>query len=141
MKRVVITSSVVAVTPLAAYMGKNVVITTPKYRFPTDQLPRNEFPNYFVAYAVSKILAFNTTLDFIEKERPRFEVINVMPSFVIGKNDLATNPKAVNSSSNALALNALLGVQNPAGTVGISVHVDDVAKVHVSALDPKINGP
>jgi len=138
-ERVVITASQAAVTPLTAYGGEDRGVITPSHSVPSDTLPK-QYPNYFVAYAVSKILAYNHTVDFMEKEKPNFTVINVMPTFVVGKNELATTPQAVNAGSNSLALNVLLGVQNPAGLTGDTVHVDDVAKVHIAALDPKVEG-
>jgi len=136
-KKVVITSSQAAVTPFQAYLGDYDEVITPEIKVPS---PSGPYPNYFAAYAASKVLAYNRTLEFIEKEKPKFSVINVMPSFVVGKNELATTKEAVNSGSNALALNPILGVQNPAGLSGTTVHVDDVAFVHIAALDPKIEG-
>ena len=138
-KRVVITASQAAVTPLTAYMGQDHGVITPGFKVTSDSLPK-EYPNYFVAYAVSKILAYNHTSEFIEKEKPKFTVISVMPTFVIGKNELATTPEAVNGGSNSIAMNVLLGIQNPAGMTATTVHVDDVAKIHIEALDPKIQG-
>ena len=61
-----------------------------------------------------------------------------MPSFVIGKNELATTPTLVNSGSNVTAMNVLMGVQNPTGMSADTVHIDDVASLHVEALDPGI---
>ena len=138
-KRVVITSSQAAVTPLTAYMGQDPGVLTPESKVSSESLP-NKYPNYFAAYAASKILAYNHTIEFIEKEKPKFSVINIMPTFVIGKNELAITPEAVNKGSNAVALNVLLGVQNPVGLTATTVHVDDVARIHVAALDPKIEG-
>jgi hypothetical protein len=57
---------------------------------------------------------------------------------VIGKNELATNPKVVDGGSNAVALNILLGVQNPTGIAAATVHIDDVAKVHIEALTQRL---
>ena len=138
-RRVVITASQAAVTPLIAYTSQDQGIITPEWRVPSDTLP-TEYPNYFTAYSVSKILAYNHTVEFIEKEKPKFTVINIMPTLVIGKNELATTPQAVNGGSNEIAMNVLLGVQNPAGMAATTVHVDDVAKIHIAALDPKIEG-
>ena len=94
----------------------------------------------FGAYMTSKVMAYNRTLDFISKEKPHFNVTNVMPVFVVGKNELATTLEAVNAGSNQVALNTLLGVRNPAGMTAFSVHVDDVAKVHIQSLNPRIEG-
>ena len=63
-----------------------------------------------------------------------------MPSFVWGKNELATTPKAAVSGSNARVLEPLLGVKSPMGLPGTTVHIDDVAMLHVEALNPKLQG-
>jgi nucleoside-diphosphate-sugar epimerase len=138
-KRVVITASQAAVAPLTAWGGQDPGVLTSESKVPSDSLPK-EYPTYVVAYAVSKILAYNRTIEFIEKEKPKFTVVNVMPSFVIGKNELATTPQAVNAGSNSIAMNALVGIQSPVGMPGVAVHIDDVAKIHIAALDPKIEG-
>jgi nucleoside-diphosphate-sugar epimerase len=76
------------------------------------------------------------------REKPHFDVINVLPTFVIGKKQLATTKEEISSArgSNALALGPIFGVQNPAGAPSVTVHVDDVAYVHVAALHPNIEG-
>lgn len=135
-KRVVITASETSVIPAAELSGSDK-IWTPDHKV---ENPTGPYPNYFVAYAASKVLAHNKTLDFIEKEKPHFTIINIMPSFVIGKNELATTPEAVLQGSNGLAMGVLFGQQNPAGQAATTVHVDDVAFVHIKSLDPKLEG-
>ena len=137
-KRVVITSSAAAVIPLEVHAGHDVGIISPESKVTIHST--GSYPNYFAAYAISKILAYNRTLDFIRDEKPKFTVHNIMPTFVIGANLLATTPETVNAGSNALALGVLLGEKNPAGLMSTTVHVDDVAYVHIAALDPKIEG-
>ena len=63
-----------------------------------------------------------------------------MPVFVIGKNELVTSTKAFYTGTNLIAMAPLLGIVNPDPFMGISVHNDDVARVHVAALDPRIPG-
>ncbi|KAJ9615661.1 hypothetical protein H2200_001737 [Cladophialophora chaetospira] len=131
-KRVVITSSVVAVMPDQAtgpYTPDNV-----------EKDPQGPYPHTFAAYAASKKLAYNRTRDFIAKEKPQFTVVNIMPTFVVGPNELATTTDAVRSGSNALALGVLFGAKNPNGMPGAVVHVDDVAFLHIAGLDPKVKG-
>ncbi|KAK6366217.1 hypothetical protein LTS17_010723 [Exophiala oligosperma] len=130
-KKVVITSSVVAVLP------------SEQKPFTEDNIepdPQGPYPDTFTAYIASKKLAYNRTRDFIAHEKPSFDIINVMPTFVIGKNELATTRQAVDNGSNALALAPLLGKQNPTGTPFITCHVDDVAFVHIASLSPEIKG-
>lgn len=130
-KRVVITSSVAAVRPSEAKV------------FTPDNIeadPVGPYNSYFEAYGASKKLALARTRDFVANEKPNFSIINVMPSFVIGKNELANTPEAVISGSNGMIMSVLLGQQNPTGMIAGFAHVDDVAFVHVAALDSKIEG-
>ena len=136
-KKVVITASVASVMPPEAYApGYEGIVTTDK------QVPdmKGPYPNFFVAYAASKVRAYNATLDFIEKEKPAFPVINILPTFVVGRNELATTPDTVNAGSNRLALINVLGGNDPAGRVCNTVHVDDVAEIHVKALQSSVEG-
>jgi len=63
-----------------------------------------------------------------------------MPTFIIGKNELVTDLKDIESGTNTFALAAILGKKNPPN-LGVTVYLNDVAKVHVLALDPKILKP
>ncbi|MCJ1225567.1 hypothetical protein MMC12_002216 [Toensbergia leucococca] len=137
-ERIVITSSEAAVIPVMAMAGK-----------PTDEVfdqnsvvpkPSGPYPNPFAAYIASKVLSLHATQDFMKEKSPSFTVINIMPSFVWGKNELATTPKAAVSGSNARVLEPLLGVKSPMGLPGTTVHIDDVAMLHVEALNPKLQG-
>ena len=130
-KKVIITSSVAAVAPSEAkpFTADNV-----------EPDPQGPFDNTFAAYSASKKLAYNRTRDFIAREKPNFDIINIMPTFVIGKNELATTCEAVNAGSNSLAMIPILGMQNLAGTPAFTCHVDDVAFVHIASLKPEIEG-
>jgi hypothetical protein len=60
-----------------------------------------------------------------------------MPSFIIGKKELVTDFYKVENGTNAFALAPIRGYVKP-GTPGTTVFLDDVAKVHVLALDKKV---
>lgn len=92
------------------------------------------------AYGAAKALALKATERFIETERPSFDVVNIMPSMVIGKNELNTKKEEVASGTNAIALGPLFRDKSPMPVLGVSVHVNDVAKVHIDALNPAIPG-
>jgi nucleoside-diphosphate-sugar epimerase len=96
------------------------------------------------AYANSKALAYYATVDWMEQNKPSFDVINLKPSFVIGANELNTTVKEMVVGSNALVLRPLLGSTAPQESgykTGFStVHVDDVAYAHVKALDRTVKG-
>ena len=136
-KKVVITASVASVMPSEAYApGYEGTITADR----RVANPTGPYPNFFVAYGASKVRAYNATLDFIEKEKPAFPVINILPTFVVGRNELATTPETVNAGSNRLAIINVLGGNDPTGRVCNTVHVDDVAEIHVKALQPIVEG-
>ena len=131
-KKVVITSSVGAVFPL-----------TEQKNFDADNIepdPEGPYPNVFFAYLASKTLALSATRKFISERNNRFDVINVMPSFVIGPNGFASNRQEYEAGSNMIALAPLLGVKFPEPRPGMTCHVDDVARVHVAALRPDVSG-
>ncbi|KIW16563.1 hypothetical protein PV08_03751 [Exophiala spinifera] len=130
-ERVVITASLASVSPSTPrpFTADN-----------TEEDPEGPFPDPFTAYVASKKLALNRTRQFLAQEKPHFSIINVMPSFVIGKNELATTPEAVNSGSNSRALGPILGNANAVALPGAVCHIDDVSFVHIAALDPKVDG-
>jgi len=137
-KRVVITSSVLAVAPASSAGNSAPVLPYTADNIVPD--PQGPYPNAFTAYGSSKILAYNHTREFITKERPSFTIINIMPTFVIGKNELATTPEAVRKGSNGIAMAPLLGSKQDFGPPAVACHVDDVAFVHIAALSPGIKG-
>ena len=92
------------------------------------------------AYSNSKALAYYATLDWIEENKPAFDVINIQPSYVIGANELNTTVKEMVAGSNALALRPLLGITIDSQVGFSTVHVEDVATAHVKALDPAVKG-
>ena len=138
-KRIVITSSPAAVAPLEAFLPGYEGLLTASNRVPNRSGP---YPNYQMAYAASKVAALNATDHFVASKKPAFDVINILPTLVVGKNELTTTKEAAigRPGSNALVIGPVFGEHNPAGQPGITVHVEDVAFVHIAALDPKIEG-
>lgn len=61
----------------------------------------------------------------------------MIPRYVIGRNLLANTPAQLFEGTNATFLALLTGNSDPntPPDVGMSVHVDDVAQVHVLSLD------
>jgi nucleoside-diphosphate-sugar epimerase len=96
--------------------------------------------NRFIAYCSSKIASYKATKDFVTQKRPSFDIITLMPSFVIGGNELVTDPSKITDGSNGFAFAQILGVSVGVSGAGASVHLDDVAKLHVLSLDPAIPG-
>ena len=135
-RRVVITSSLAAAIPRGV-SGTGDTVNTYSAATKASPLPTGPYENFFDAYGASKVLAFDATEKFMESKKPHFTVVNVMPTFVIGANELVTDPKRITDGTNFLPMLILLGVKNTDAFVGQISHLDDVAKVHVESLDEK----
>lgn len=98
------------------------------------------FDNPLIAYAASKALAFQASKDFIEKNKPSYDVINILPVFVFGRDETVTDASKIANSTNGLILGPLLGHPHANPLSGAGVHIDDVAEMHVRVLNPKIEG-
>ena len=132
-KKVVITSSAAAVMPDTP----STAVFTPDTLQPDPQGP---YPNPIIAYFASKKLSYSATRSFIASQNPHFDIINIMPSFVIGPQGLATSKVQVPSGSNRHVFMPLLGQQNPTGLPAGFAHTSDVAYVHIAALSNNVRG-
>lgn len=92
------------------------------------------------AYAASKALAYQATLKFVEEQKPEFDVVNIRPVFVLGRDDTVTAATDIAKGTNGLLMGPILGHPRDSPLPGSVVHVDDVAKMHVLSLDTKIKG-
>ncbi|QIX00613.1 hypothetical protein AMS68_006130 [Peltaster fructicola] len=131
-KRVVVTSALAAVVQFPP-------LDEP---FTADQLGhvQDEIPDAISAYLQSKVRANRAVRQFIKDEKPHFNIHSVMPTFVVGANELATTVQEIDAGSNAFFLGPILGKKNEQGTLTGVCHLDDVAAVHIAALDPKLRG-
>jgi len=132
--RIVITSSITALIPLEQLTGEEPSTRCIK---PTDRIPFHPEPyeSEFAAYAASKVAALAQTEAWIARNNPSFDVVHLHPGFVLGRNDLATTPREVLKGTNSLVLGLALGKQFDAPIAGLTVHNEDVARVHVQALN------
>ncbi|KAG6227820.1 hypothetical protein E4U26_001441 [Claviceps purpurea] len=91
-------------------------------------------------YARSKALAFAAVQDFLRDKTPQFTVVNILPVFIIGRDDKITGVKPYYSKgTNSILMGPLLGIKNHITVMGgNSVHLDDVAELHVRALDENL---
>ncbi|KAG6009224.1 hypothetical protein E4U21_003077 [Claviceps maximensis] len=96
------------------------------------------------AYNVSKILALAATKHFLRIENPKFTIMTILPTFVFGHDEAVTDVEVLASKgNNSLLLGPLLGVTHKTHSDpywGSSVHVDDVAEMHIRVLDESIKG-
>ncbi|MCJ1248460.1 hypothetical protein MMC30_005678 [Trapelia coarctata] len=138
-KRIVISSSEVAIIPWEEFISKEVdTVFDDQYEIP---VPNGPYHNMFEAYAAGKVRALLTIKQFVAEKHPEWDVINILPSFTIGDNELVTEADQLADGTNAAALAPVLGKDSGWGRVpSTSVHVEDIGKLHVLALDPKIAG-
>lgn len=136
-KRVVITSSVVG------------QLTWPEFNpfAPNDRIynensraenPSGPYAHEGEAYVASKILALNAAEAWVKGSPRRIEVVHVHPAFVLGKVELATTEAEMLKGSSGRALAQVLKQPVQPAMASNTVHLDDVAEVHVRALDHKI---
>jgi len=151
-KRVVITSSVASVIPpnnedlnaaldhtftgwyLPIINGCELNSRWPAEKdFPEATLD-TPFSGFFEAYALSKILAERAGWDFL-KSHPEatFDIVTTLPGFVFGHNLLQTSVKETAGTNGALWKVLTTGLPFPMAYG--NVHVEDVARAHVLALD------
>jgi len=91
------------------------------------------------AYFASKTLSRLATKEFMEKEKPNFEFVNLLPTMVVGPDEMATNVQELMTSSRGMVLGALMEVKMPE-MIGATVHVDDVARAHIDGLKAAVPG-
>ena len=132
MKKVVITSSIAV---LDIDRDEATVSATDLAPVPD---PHNAFANSFAGYSASKKIALDRTAAFLAENKPSFDVIHILPSVIIGRNELASSPADFASGTNRHPINIARGVDAPNRIIGATVHVDDCALIHVRALDPTV---
>jgi nucleoside-diphosphate-sugar epimerase len=133
-KRIAITSSVIAILPLREKKPEDVY--DEKNRTAFVEPP---YENALEGYGAGKILALNKAEAWVEREKPSFDLVHLFPSFVEGRDELATTREAAFHGTNALILGPIFG-KEVGSYPSASVHVDDVAVAHVKALDASVAG-
>ena len=135
-KRIVITSSVVAIIEWPEMYMETGTVFNEQSRTPSiSTLPSD----LFAAYGAGKVAALNATEEYVRTQKPHFDINHIAPSFTIGKNELARTRAETLPPTNLAALAPIIG-QAYGPTPSTSVLVDDIAKIHVLALDPKVPG-
>ena len=100
--------------------------------------PHSAFPNPFAGYSASKKIALSETEKFLQQTKPTFDIVHILPAVILGRNELATSTSDFSSGTNRYAMNIALGIDASAPMIGATVHVNDVALLHVQALDEKV---
>ncbi|KAF6840629.1 3-beta hydroxysteroid dehydrogenase [Colletotrichum plurivorum] len=135
-KRVVITSSIVAVMPRSAFRGEG--LDRPPFtgdsRLPTPTAP------YEDPYSSSKTAALEQSEAWVEKHSPPFDLISIMPAWVFGRDELRTTSEGMLAGSNAALLDFVRGAKSATPINTGYIAVEDVADAHISALSPAVSG-
>ena len=135
-KRLVITASIVSIIKWAEMSGETGSVFNEQSRTGNVGGP---FGGLFPAYGAGKVAALNATENYVRTQSPHFDINHIGPAFVIGRHELAGNRAEILSTTNAAAIGHVVG-PGAGPTPSTSVFVDDVARMHVLALDPKIPG-
>ena len=131
-KRIVITSSIVAIIPfMEMAMGSDNTFNA-ESRIVFDEGP---YPNEFAAYSASKTKALNDAEEWIRKNKPSFDLVHIHPSFIEGRNDLVLKAEDIFEGTNAVVLRIATGVKSEQANPGVTVHNEDVARLHVESLN------
>lgn len=138
-RRIVITSSNVSNIPGQYFKGQGDEKTfDAESRIPLDPGP---YANQFEAYWASKTVALNASEAWMAENSPSFDLISIIPGWIFGDDEQATTAEYFDSATtNSLLMGLLRGSVSPFPMNGNSVHIEDVAQLHVKGLDPKIPG-
>ncbi|KAK4085030.1 uncharacterized protein Triagg1_20 [Trichoderma aggressivum f. europaeum] len=131
-KKIVITGSILSLVDTETFGSGSYI--NEETRTTTAPGP---YSSHLDAYAVAKATAFNKTKEWVAETKPSFSVNHVFPVFVLGRDDTVTTAEQIIKGTNNLLMGPLFGSTRPP-IPGGSVHLDDVARLHVLALDPKV---
>lgn len=132
-KRVIITSSIVAQIDFPTLMqGNSDNVINAESRIPT---PTGPYMNEFHAYAASKTASLNKAESWMAERKPQFDLVSIHPAFIEGHDALVKTPEEAMKGTNGVILRVAKGIKAPFALPGNSVHNDDVARLHVEALD------
>jgi len=137
-KRVVITSSLAAIIgasedPKHVYTEKD---WNPITYEAAGELSKEQD---FVAYMASKKLAEKASFDFIEKEKPHFDIVTLLPSFVFGPAEAVAETTGDISSLQRINKHITIKTDIEAPSpIQHQVDVRDVALAHVLAFETPI---
>ncbi len=145
-RRVVITSSFVALAPLEEIKGKRVrrepIAAGSRVSDPVA-VAKGPFESEFEAYAASKVAALHAAEQWMQRNNPPFDVVHLHPGFVLGRDRGATTDRDMMSGTNKAVLALLLGLRfgELGPFAGAAVHIDDLARAHaVAAMDERVYG-
>lgn len=139
-RRVVIASSLSALVPLAELTGAEAR-SRPVSATDRILIPEGPFDSDYAAYAASKAAALVHADEWLRREQPGFEVVILHPGCVLGGHQGAeTVREMLGKGGNGVLVSLLMGREfgDDKKFVGVTAHVEDVARVYVDALRVKM---
>jgi len=139
LKRVVITSSILALFPFSDQKSGASKTYNERSRV-SDTDAGGPWGSEIEAYTASKTLALNAGERWMGEHQPGFDLVHIHPSYVFGRDELTGSAEElVSKGTNRLVMLPFVGVPLPP-LLNSSVFVEDVAQAHVRALDGDIPG-
>ncbi|KAK3987480.1 putative reductase [Cladorrhinum sp. PSN332] len=140
-KRVVIASSILALIPLGGMNTPGLEIkagTNLSLSVDQDMPFPSGLAGYGAKYSASKILAHQATINWMTTHRPRFSLVTVHPTYVLGR-DLTQLDAGSPNGMNAFLLQSL---NNPGPPVvpASMVDVKDVSLVVLKSMEVELEG-
>ncbi len=144
-KRIVLTSSVVAIMPFNYFSGAGGVDYSVKFNAESRvENAKGPYGSEFEAYSAGKVAALNAVEKWVADNGAQagFDLVTIIPGWIFGHDELLESAATmrVGGGTNSVLLGLLLGSQNEVPFNGNAVLAEDVARVHVLALDPKVKG-
>jgi nucleoside-diphosphate-sugar epimerase len=138
-KRIVVTSSMVAIQPVSAMFADTDLVVRPEDRVAELE---GSVDNPSVGYIASKIAALNRSEAWMKENSPSFVLINLHPSFVFGRDESATSTARLMAGTNRLVLGPAVDNLLPGFVAGpcAFTSLDQTALTHVLALSPDVPG-
>lgn len=98
------------------------------------------FASNLVAYCASKTAALRRSIEWMQEAAeaggPGFDLVNIAPTYIGGRQPLARTTVELMQTSNAMVLRSVVGTQgSEAPEVSGLTHIDDVVRIHLTALD------
>lgn len=102
--------------------------------------PSKPYKSSMEAYWASKAFARVATREFVQARKPQFDYINLLPSVVIGPDERIPSSGSTQTllqGAKGQVMGSVLGSEHTSQFpfVGTPVHVADVARAHIDAVD------
>ncbi|KAI2642217.1 hypothetical protein GGS21DRAFT_295022 [Xylaria nigripes] len=136
-KRIVITGSIAVFYEQEELLEKKNKMKYIPHEYAMPKLPAfSEIrEDKMVTFAIGKTAELFYVDQYANENGRKFDVVQLLPSIILGPNPLCSNADAFNKGSNSLLLNHLLG-KSTERLFTATVHIDDVARCYVESLLP-----